>query len=496
MKFCADWFYTIISAVALWIILTRSYGESASESEIFHKSHTAVITVITETNSRGTGFSIDPKEYVFSRTRNTVRLGITAFHVVKGARKVYVYLYKDEKDGDGNWKNEKCQAVIYNVNIVRDVAILAILCDTCNCKRLGALQTRISDVNEGETVLIIGDSAKRLLHSFADGKLSYTNTIDCLACESYSQIDATDKTFFTRVHGLTGSINRGDSGSAVLDTSGKVIGMTLAIRGDLKMCLTMTELLKAYEQALELPRSVDYVGCTAHESAFLARKYWGEGSGKSILEMNSLARATNAQYFALAHDEFGGAHAFTFRVLWWQVLPGNDYMIEDASQCLGDDSFTDGHLLEHTNGKVYRGCVDNACRRNPNYYKRDGEDNDRRWAIFKRKGEGKYVPSDISLAIMENIAGESDYWQKKAGKLSEEKEDIAFEHQWYISVVNTVSIFVVSAVLVVFYILYTRFKNAENMLKEANRERDRLVNRLFEIEALQNLEPEIAPVEE
>ena len=496
MKFCADWFYTIISAVALWIILTTSYGESASESEIFHKSHTAVITVVTET-TQGTGFSIDPIYNKYPGTRDTIRFGITAFHVVKGARNVSVLLYKDKKDSDGKWKDEKCQAIIYNVDIVRDVAILAILCHTCNCKHLGALQTRISDVNEGETVLIIGDSAKRLLHSFADGKLSYTNTIDCPACRTYSQIDTTDKTFFTKVHGLTGSMNRGDSGSAVLDTSGKVIGMTLAIRGDLKMCLTMTELLKAYEQALELPRSVDYVGCTAHESAFLARKYWGEGSGKSILEMNALARATNAQYFALAHDEFGGAHAFTFHTLWWKIFPGNDHVIEDTAQCLGDDSFTDGHLLEHTNGKVYCGCADNACRRNPNYYRRHGEDNDRRWAIFKRNEKGGYYePSDISVAMMENIAGEIYYWQKKSGKLSEEKEDIASEHQWYKSVVNTVSIFVISAVLVVFYILYTRFKNAKNMLKEANRERDRLVNRLFEIEALQNLEPEIAPVEE
>lgn len=277
--FCANWICTIISAVAL--ILTTSYSESVNEPGIFQKLHTAVITVMTETNSRGTGFSIDPEEYIFPGTRKTVRFGITAFHVVKGARNVDVLLYKDEKNDDGFWKNERCRAVIYDVDIVRDVAILAIMCDTCNCKRLGALQTRFSDVNAGETVLIIGDSAKRLFHSFADGKLSYTNTTSCQACLTYKQIDATDKTFSTKVHGLTGSVDRGDSGSAVFDASGKVIGMTLAMRGDLKMCLTMAELSKAYEQALELPLSVDYVGCTARESAFLARKYWGKGQGKA-----------------------------------------------------------------------------------------------------------------------------------------------------------------------------------------------------------------------
>ena len=112
------------------------------ESGIFHRSHTAVITVIApDTNNRGTGLPIDSKEYLGTRT--TVRFGITAFHVVKGARNVHVFLYKD---GDGNWKNEKCQAVIYHVDIPRDVAILTIL------------QTRISDVNAGEMALIIGDS--------------------------------------------------------------------------------------------------------------------------------------------------------------------------------------------------------------------------------------------------------------------------------------------------------------------------------------------------
>ena len=487
-----------MSAVTLWIILSTSYGESVhlNQSRIFQKSHTAVVTVFAYINSKrreGTGFSIDPEEYEFPG-RGEVRLGITAFDVVKDALKVDVLLYKDDKDDDGDWKNELCQALIYNVDIVRNVAILAILCGTCHCKRLGALQTRISDVDAGETVLVIGDLSKRRPHSFADGKLSYTNTTDCLACLTYKQIDATDKTFSTRVHGLIGSFNRGASGSAVLDTSGKVIGMTLAIKGDLKLCLSMAELLKAYKQRLKIP-FVDYVGCTAHESAFLARTYWRGKSGKSISEMNALASATNAQYFALAHDEFDEAHAFTFHAPWWEIFPGKDHMIEDAAQCLGNDSFTDGYLLERTNeGELPCGCADNACRTNPNYCKRDGEDNDRRWAIFKRKGKGKYVPSDISVAMMENIAGESDYWQKKAGKLSEEKEDVASEYKSYqdtITVMKTVFICVVFALAWFTRKFYYCSKEVKKKLEQVTRERDELARQL------QNLPQGIgAPVQE
>ena len=194
--------------------------------------------------------------------------------------------------------------------------------------------------------------------------------------------------------------------------------------------------------------------------------------------MNSLARATNAQYFALAHDEFDEAHAFTFHALWWEIFPGKDYMIEDAAQCLGDGSFTDGYLLERTNeGELPCGCADNACRRNPNYYKRDGEDNDRRWAIFKRKEKGKYVPSDISVAMMKNIAGESDYWQKKAGKLNEEKEDIALEYQQCKDIniiMNTVSICVVLTLVSIIGIFYHRWKKAENKVEQVTGECDQL----------------------
>lgn len=270
-----------------------------------------------------------------------------------------------------------------------------------------------------------------------------------------------------------------DAGSPVLDISGKVIGMTLATSGDPRTCLTTAELLKAYEQRLKIP-FVDYVGCTAHESAFLARTYWSGRSGKSILEMNSLARATNAQYFAVAHDEFGEAHAFTFHALWWEIFPEKDYMIEDDAQCFRDGScFTDGVLLGYMNeGKFHCGCVDNGCRRNRYYWARHGEDNERRWAIFKRRGEGKYyVPSDISLAMMENIDDETDYWQKKARELSERKEDDESKCQRdkdTMNIVTTVLICLLVTLVLICFKFYYSMKEAENQLQQVAGERDDL----------------------
>jgi hypothetical protein len=65
----------------------------------------------------------------------------------------------------------------------------------------------------------------------------------------------------------------------------------------------------------------------------------------------------------VAHDGLA-AHAFTFRALWWEILPGNDDMKEDASQCVCNmTSFTDGqHLERPEDGKVMCGCSENACR--------------------------------------------------------------------------------------------------------------------------------------
>ena len=82
-------------------------------------------------------------------------------------------------------------------------------------------------------------------------------------------------------------------------------------------------------------------------------------------------------------------------------------------------------------GKFHCGCVDHGCRRDLYYYARLGEDNDRRWAVFKRRGVDKYyVPSDISLAMMENIDDETDYWLRKAREMSKGKEDEESKRQW------------------------------------------------------------------
>ena len=202
--------------------------------------------------------------------------------------------------------------------------------DNCNCKRLGALQTRLSTVNDEETILVIGGSAERGHHSFIDGRLSSTNFTSSLASQIYKRPDKVTEatTFVSRVHGLTDSF--GNSGSAVMDKSGKVIGMILAINVNRNLCVTMEEISKAYEQILDTsaPR---FVACTAHESALLGRTHWAGKSGKSINEMNALATAMDAQYFAVAHDDLE-ADAFTFHALWWEILPGNDDMKEDASR--------------------------------------------------------------------------------------------------------------------------------------------------------------------
>ncbi len=475
MMFCRLYQTLIVSAVVLWLTFPISYANKSRDlkdpSEIFHEHHTAVVSVITSTNRRGTGFCIEPREYVIKSTGKVFRFVVTAFHVVKGASKVEVHLYQDEKDNEGNWKYEICRAEIYGLDIVRDVALIEVPCDTCNCKRLGSLPTRLSTVNTGESILIVGDSAKRRPHSFIDGRLSDTNfTIPLMM--AYYKIDK-DIAPRTRVHGLTGSVNSGDSGSAVMDITGKVIGMNSAMGGDLNYCVTMEEISKAHQQILDT-LSPRFVACTARESALLGRtSYWGGMSGKSIKEMNALATAMNTQYFAVAHDGLQ-AHAFIFHTLWWDILPENDYMKEHPSQCLCEmNSFIDAEALESTKeGKVMCGCAENACRRNPFYQKRFGEDNDRRWAIYERVNRNPeqnvhYVPSKESLASMENIAGEITYWKQKGDILRREKEELASEYKLYTSIVLALVLCVASSALIY---LYKRWKDTERRLKEKNAE--------------------------
>jgi S1-C subfamily serine protease len=428
--FCGLCSTLIVSVLVLWQLFSISYGkpEDLNEpSEIFHKYHTAVITVVTDVK-RGTGFCIDPQEYSSTDTGKKIKFVITAFHVVKGASKIDLYLYQNEKDSNGNWKADVCKADVSGLDIVRDVAFLSIKCDVCNCTRLSALQTRLSAVNDGETIFVIGDSSNRRFHSFIDGRVSSTNFTFSLASMFYEQFrkDITATISVSKVHALTGRVYLGDSGSAVMDRSGNVIGMISATSGDVNYCVTMEEISKACDQILDtlIPR---YVSCTAHESVFLGRTYWGGKSGRSINEMNALATAMGVQYFAVAHDGLE-AHAFTFHFLWWEILPGDD-KIEDRSQCRCEtNSFTDGQFLEAT-GKVMCGCSDNACWSNPLYEKRLGVHNDRRWAIYKTMNKTPeknidHVPSKKSLASMEDIAGQIVYWKRQVGTLTTEKEKL------------------------------------------------------------------------
>ena len=473
-------FVLIVSAFLFGQIISQATSKDFEDpSEIFRKYHTGVVTVITD-KSRGTGFSIDPHEYQYLKTGETVRLIITAFHVVKGARSVTLHVYKNEKNSEGEWDYNNCPAIVHHLDITRDIAVLVVPCNTntCPCTQLGALLTRLSPVNTGESVIIIGDSAGRRLHSFDDGKLSDTNYTYSFVSPSNKEL----KTATTRVHGITGNFNRGDSGCAVMDAAGKVIGMLSGALRDLKLCVTMDEILKAKEQISNTWNPPRFVACTAHESALLGREYWGERYGKSIMEMNALAVAMNTQYFAVAHES-AEAHAFTFHALWWEILLGNDHMKEDLSQCLCEaNSFIEHDVLEHTKeGKVMCGCANNLCRNKQFYHRRIGEDNDRRWAIYKtmnRKigNSGYFKPSSESLAVMEDIAGEINYWKKKTNILEEEMERFKSENQSYYGVGIAVILCVGTSVVIW---LYNRWQSAVRMLETANTENEELREQLF-----------------
>jgi S1-C subfamily serine protease len=282
--------------------ISRGKSEDLKDSsEIFLEYHTAVVTVITNTNT-GTGFSIETADQNNSvtGTEKKSRFVVTASHVVKGAYWVDLYIYHNEKDTEGNWKKDICSATVYGLDIVRDVALLEIACDKCNCSRLGAIQTRLSAVNE-EKIFVIGNSGKTRPHSFIRGSLSSTNITFSPASLNYKlDNDIAATTFVSRVHGLTGSLNFGDAGSAVMANSGDVIGMILGRSGDHNFCVTMEEISKAYKQILNTI-SPSFVACTAYESALLGRRYWGDRSGKSIKEMNALATAMDAQYTLRSH---------------------------------------------------------------------------------------------------------------------------------------------------------------------------------------------------
>ena len=427
MKSCGLYSTLIVSAVVIWQMFSIA---SVKSSGVFQKCHTAVVTVVADTKS-GTGFCIDPEEYSIEGAEETFRFVITAAHVVIRTNRVRVFLYEHKKT-NGNWKLEECPAVIFGLDIMRDLAILAIECDTCDCTLLGALRWRLTPVQEGDSIIIIGDSINREAHSLADGKLSVIYREFCPASLIYNLDKAVADIFVSMRHGLIGCVDSGDSGSAVMDVHGEVIGMTLSKTGDLIYCVTMDEIAKAYNQIMDTSNTY-FVGCTAHESALLGRVEWGDKSGNSIEEMTALANAMDTQYFAVAHDGLE-AHAFTFLIPWWEILPGNDDMEEDVSDCRCEiNPFTDRYVRTYDHGKIMCGCADKACRKEQFYEKRFGEDNDRRWAVYKvtRKtpDNRRYVPSNKSLHVMHNLVGEIDYWKQKVRTLVTGQQELVSKHK-------------------------------------------------------------------
>ena len=145
MRFSASRCNQFVSVVFLWQLMISKCHVLANEaSEVFKKYHTAVVSVHTHRGHSGTGFCIDPQEYVIRKQEQNpgeVRYVITAFHVVKGANKIEVYIYTDEKNADGSWKGQTCRAEISRLDVQRDVAVLAIPCHTCDCKALRSLRT-------------------------------------------------------------------------------------------------------------------------------------------------------------------------------------------------------------------------------------------------------------------------------------------------------------------------------------------------------------------
>ena len=315
------------------------------------------------------------------------------------------------------------------------------------------------DAKHGDTVFVIGDSGKRRYHTFVTGTVSGVQYPIPLMSSLYE-----DKPGFplAMTYGIIGSFSPGDSGSAVMNTDGYVIGMITVSSGDLIHCVTMKELSKAYEKIRE-KITLDFVGCTSHESALLGKLYWGGTSGKSRMEMYSISTAIQTPYFAVAHNG-PQAHAFTFYTLWWEVFPYNDDLKEDSTQCMCElGSFTD--IIQDQDGNERCGCADDACRKKEFYHKRSGEDNDRRWAIYKQT-DTHYVPNQVSVEMINDLVKEIGYWQKNAQQKSEQEDEMISKYKTHVSIAITVAICAGLGLLTCLYQLYNRYKDTQRMLNE------------------------------
>ena len=287
-------------------------GQISEAPKIFEKSHEAVITIVSDMGS-GTGFSIDPQTYIYRGKK--VRYVITALHVVKGAENISVYLYTDKKDKHGDWETRLCDATIDRLDATRDVAILALSCDICNRTGLGSLETRLSPARTGETIFVIGDAISRNRHTLIFGILSVVN-YDFPLIKSNYDVSSMPRVPTAKVHGLTGAVSFGDSGSPVMDKTGKVVAMVSALKvqdayaimepfinGRQVHCVTVEEISTVFNTIFE-GISLEFVGCTADMSAFLGKQcLYHSNAGRSYLEMTAFATAMNAQYFAVSHEE-------------------------------------------------------------------------------------------------------------------------------------------------------------------------------------------------
>ena len=423
MNITRAFYYNLIAlAAVLW--QTAVFGNA----KVFRKLYTpdlpeivsnynkGTVTIFVANQLKGTGFAIENSPLT-KKYGETARYIYTAAHVVKGASWVKLLLYDNEKDSEGNWKiREHCFGQVLGQDVKRDVALVLMSCDNCNCSRLGKLPARTKTLKNGEQVITIGNLNRSALEKNMHGTVEDKDVKVSLMSMSYTIQDkhtAITKFGTTAVQIKTGDAREGDSGSAILDEYGKVVAMvsagekdTVTIRTDI-LGVPLQNIQEASKQILNA--SLPYtVGCSADVSAFLGGIYWGNTSGNSINEMIALATAANAPYFAVAHDGHGIAHGYTFLVLRWEELDGDDEMKEDSKECLCETNpFEEGDLVgPHEEGMVMCGCTENTCNKRKYYEKNGGKGKERRWAIYKRLGGTYYVPSEESLTLLKEVAGE------------------------------------------------------------------------------------------